>query len=158
MFASGNAAVVFRATVDGSDRALRFLTRDDLSSRERYAALGKHFVEKDLTSCVATANWCDNAISVGGRDWPMIDMQWVEGRTLDAYAEYLVEQEDRAALGRLAAAWRELVARLQRAEFAHGDLQHGNVLVDNTGSLRLVDFDGRVGYWRAKSIALRTTR
>ena len=30
---------------------------------------------------------------------------------------------------------------MQRAEFAHGDLQHGNVLVDQEGQLRLVDFD-----------------
>jgi hypothetical protein len=34
-----------------------------------------------------------------------------------------------------------MVRSLQTAEFAHGDLQHGNVLVDDSGHLRLVDFD-----------------
>jgi cell division protein FtsI/penicillin-binding protein 2 len=32
--------------------------------------------------------------------------------------------------------------RLQQADFAHGDLQHGNILVDTSSTLRLVDFDG----------------
>ena len=46
------------------------------------------------------------------------------------------------ALWRLARTWRAFVARLQHAGFAHGDLQHGNVLVDTSGQLRLVDLDG----------------
>jgi hypothetical protein len=41
----------------------------------------------------------------------------------------------------LAAQWRELVKTLQDAQFAHGDLQHRNVLVDQGARLRLVDFD-----------------
>src|SRR5262249_7670992 len=43
MPASGNAAVVFKAGLDGTDTALRFFIREDASSRERYAALGQHF-------------------------------------------------------------------------------------------------------------------
>jgi hypothetical protein len=35
-----------------------------------------------------------------------------------------------------------MVKRLQDAEFAHGDLQHGNVFVDQACRLRLVDLDG----------------
>jgi eukaryotic-like serine/threonine-protein kinase len=68
-------------------------------------------------------------------------MQWVNGRTLNQYVDHLVEQHDVASLANLAGMWRDLVMRLQGAEFAHGDLQHGNVLVDEHGSLRLVDFD-----------------
>jgi hypothetical protein len=34
------------------------------------------------------------------------------------------------------------VALMQSSEFTHGDLQHGNVMVDQDGRLRLVDFDG----------------
>lgn len=142
MPASGNAAVVFRATVDGTDRALRFFTRADVSSKGRYGALGAYFVEQALQDCVALAGWRDDAIAVSGRTWPMVDMQWVEGRTLDEYVDHLVDTGDTAALRKLAAAWRALVARLQNAGFAHGDLQHGNVLVDDSGALRLVDFDG----------------
>ena len=56
--------------------------------------------------------------------------------------DFLVSGSNTAALTTLAGRWRELVALLQRSEFAHGDLQHGNVMVDQEGRLRLVDFDG----------------
>jgi hypothetical protein len=142
MPASGNAAVVFRAGVDGQDTALRFFLREDASSRERYTALDRHFAARGLDDCVARASWVDEAITVNGAGWPLVRMTWVDGRTLDAYVGHLAGTGDTGALSTLAGAWRAFVARLQDAEFAHGDLQHGNVLVDTTSALRLVDFDG----------------
>jgi hypothetical protein len=68
-------------------------------------------------------------------------MQWVTGSALNRHVEELVRKGDTRGLASLADAWRQLVLRLQLAEFAHGDLQHGNVLVDDSGVLRLVDFD-----------------
>jgi hypothetical protein len=140
--ASGNAAVVFKATVAGSPAALRFFIREDASSHERYAALGRHFVDRHIDDCVAQATWVDDAIQIKDAAWPMVQMAWVDGRTLDAYVGHLATAGNVAALAALADSWRTLVGRLQSAEFAHGDLQHGNVLVDTASSLRLVDFDG----------------
>jgi hypothetical protein len=142
MPASGNAAVVFRAGVGGKDTALRFFLREDASSRERYTALGRHFTTSGLEDCVAHPTWLDDAITVNGGRWPVVQMSWVDGRTLDAYVGHLAGTGDVGALSTLAGAWREFVGRLQGAGFAHGDLQHGNVLVDTTSTLRLVDFDG----------------
>lgn len=142
MPASGQAAVVFRAGVDGADRALRFFIREDASSSERYRALGRHVGEHGLSGCLASTTWIDDVIEINGRTWPMIEMEWVDGRTLDAYVGHLAERRDVGALYRLAVSWRERVQLLQNAGFAHGDLQHGNVLVDTSSALRLVDFDG----------------
>jgi eukaryotic-like serine/threonine-protein kinase len=139
--ASGNTAVVFKAAVDGVDQALRFFMRD-ASTRDRYSALGHHFSIRGLNDCVARATWIDDAITFKQATWPVVQMQWVEGRTLDKYVEYLAGSNDGPALYSLAMAWRNVVDRLQRAEFAHGDLQHGNVLTDTRSTLRLVDFDG----------------
>ncbi len=140
--ASGNAAVVFKAAVDGAPTALRFFIREDVSTRERYTALDRHVDGTGLGDCVAHATWVDDAIVVKGRPWPMVRMDWVQGRTLDAHVGRLAEQGDVDALADLANRWRGLLGRLQKAEFAHGDLQHGNVLVDDAGRLRLVDLDG----------------
>jgi hypothetical protein len=142
MPASGNAAVVFRAGVGGADTALRFYIREDASSRERYTALGRHFADRGITACVASAAWVDDAIWVNGSSWPVVQMSWVDGRTLDAYVGHLAGTGNAAALSQLAGTWRGFVGRLQAAEYAHGDLQHGNVLIDRSGALRLVDFDG----------------
>ncbi len=139
--ASGSTAVVFRATVGATAQALRFFTREDASTQQRYTALNAWFTEHGLTGDVASCRWVDDAILVNGRRWPMVQMEWVDGRTLDRHVEDLVENDDRAALETLAGSWRDLLRRTQAARFAHGDLQHGNVLVDTAGRLRLVDFD-----------------
>src|SRR5437667_53761 len=46
-----------------------------------------------------------------------------------------------ATLEALRAKWVTLVRHLEAAQVAHGDLQHGNILVRG-GSIQLVDYDG----------------
>jgi hypothetical protein len=141
MPASGSSAVVFKAVVGGEEQALRFFTRCDVSSRERYDVLNQYFETRGIADCVATSRWFDDAIVIKGRTWPLIRMQWVNGRTLDQYIDGLVKDDNADGIAALVTAWRNLLARMQLAEFAHGDLQHGNVLIDVNGGLRLVDFD-----------------
>ena len=149
---SGAFAVVFKARVEGTPRALRFLTQHVESSRSRYGALTDHFRARGLVDLVALCEWHDDAVVVKGESWPMIDMEWIEGSILDRYVAALVAGGNTAALVQLAAVFREAVGRLQRAEFAHGDLQPGNIMIDEHGRLRLVDFDGS---W-APAVAGRT--
>ena len=140
--ARGSSAVVFQATVDGSAKAVRCYVRDDASSRERYAALGAYLASHDLSPYVSDATWLEAAIQLRGQTWPVILMDWIDGRTLNEYVDFLVAQPDLNALATLAERWRKLVRILQQADFAHGDLQHGDVMVDQKGQLRLVDYDG----------------
>ncbi|MEU4746514.1 hypothetical protein AB0G02_39495, partial [Actinosynnema sp. NPDC023658] len=141
MPAAGTSAVVFEAVAGGEAQALRFFTRDDVSSAERYGALHEHFTSNGLEAVVALPRWVEDGIRVNGRTWPVVRMQWVEGHTLNQHVDELVERADTASLSALARSWRDLVTRIQRTGFAQGDLQHGNVLVGRGGELRLVDFD-----------------
>ncbi len=86
--------------------------------------------------------WLDGAIRVNGRTWPVQLTDWIDGRTLNEYVDLLVHSGSTPALDRLTGRGRELVALMQSAEFAHCDLQHGNIIVDQYGQLRLVDYDG----------------
>src|SRR5271166_536617 len=140
--ARGSSAVVFQASVEGRPQALRCYIRNDASSRDRYSALDAYLATQDLSPYVSGTTWLDEAIRVNRATWPVLTMDWIDGRTLNEYVDFLVSSSNAAALTTLAARWRELVALLQNGEFTHGDLQHGNVMVDQTGGLRLVDFDG----------------
>ena len=140
--ARGSSAVVFQAAIEGRPQALRCYIREDASSRDRYSALDAYLAGHDLTPYVSGTTWLDRAITVNRLTWPVLTMDWIDGRTLNEYVDFLVAGSNAAALTTLAGRWRELVALLQRSEFAHGDLQHGNVMVDQDGQLRLVDFDG----------------
>ncbi len=140
--ARGSSAVVFQASVGGRSQALRCYIRNDASSRDRYNALDAYLAGHNLRPYVSGTTWLDGAITVNRATWPVLTMDWIDGRTLNEYVDFLVAGSNTAALATLAVRWRELVALLQRSEFAHGDLQHGNVMVDQEGQLRLVDFDG----------------
>ena len=140
--ARGSSAVVFQASIQGRPQALRCYIREDASSRDRYSALDTYLAGHDLSPYVSGTTWLDGAITVNRAPWPVLTMDWIDGRTLNEYVDFLVAGSNAAALTTLAGRWRELVALLQRSEFAHGDLQHGNVMVDQDGQLRLVDFNG----------------
>ena len=54
-------------------------------------------------------------------------MEWLEGEPLHVYLER--QLSDPAAIRDLAQQFVTLCADLQRASIAHGDLQHGNIMV-----------------------------
>ncbi len=74
-----------------------------------------------------------------GTCYPILLMDWVEGVTLDQYVQSDAASAD--AFRALAARWCTLISELETAGLAHGDLQHGNIIVGH-GELRLVDYDG----------------
>jgi len=136
----GSHAVVFRATVSGQERALRFFLHD-VGRPDHYRALERWITAADLRGNIAPPSWTDNAILVKNRRWPMVNTEWIEGQTLDSYITGLARDHDARALANLAVEWRSLIHTLQCATFAHGDLQHGNVLVNQRQAIRLVDLD-----------------
>ena len=72
-------------------------------------------------------------------------MQWVEGLPLNTFVRGNLENP--AILQSVCQIWLKLAARLREANLAHGDLQHGNILLvqgakAGTAGIKLVDYDG----------------
>ncbi len=140
---TGSNAIVFRAMLGRRTVALRCFTSQAGLSRERYLALARH-VQADERGArwLVPAGWREDALRVKGDQWPLIEMEWVNGRPLDVYVGSLCQTQP-SALRLLADRWLEMLLDLAVAQVAHGDLQHGNVLVDQSSTaLRLVDLDG----------------
>jgi len=74
--------------------------------------------------------------------FPIVKMQWAKGDLLHSHIEKHLGYP--AALAALRAKWAILVRHLEAAQVAHGDLQHGNILVRG-GSIQLVDYRRHVG-------------
>jgi hypothetical protein len=139
---SGAFAVVFPMTDAHNQRwaAKCFLT-DVPDQQARYEAIAAHLSKHDLPALV-TFDYQQPGIRVEGTAYPLLKMEWVEGTALNTWVR--THRDDPDALQRLATAWISLLADLEAAQIAHGDLQHGNVLVVDTDSgpaLRLVDYD-----------------
>ena len=69
----------------------------------------------------------------------IVVMDWVNAKTLKGYISDHIN--DSSALRRLAERFKDMVSDLHKHHLAHGDLQHGNIMVRDDGSLVLVDYD-----------------
>ena len=137
---SGNVAVVFRLDGDdGRSWAVRCFVRPVDEERARYEAIRDHLAGLDATWAVPfDVQPC--GIRIGGRWWPVLKMEWAAGEPLLSYVRRHLWNG--AGLRYLAARFLALATNLRAAGVAHGDLQHGNILVAPGGDLRLVDYDG----------------
>jgi hypothetical protein len=137
---AGNFAYVFKLRLaDGTVVAVRCFARFQGDRQRRYTLMSRYLSEQRLGFL---ADFAYEARGIRVRDawYPILRMEWVRGLALNRHVEKVVE--DRAALVELSVRWRELVSNLEHHHVVHGDLQHGNVLVEPlTGRLRLVDYD-----------------
>ena len=137
---SGQFAYVYKLkSMNGDgDFAVRCF-RGYLGDRDqRYRAIQEHVLSSPVPY-LSQFSYASEGILVGGTRFPILFMKWIEGPTLDLYVGEMVHRRD--VLLHLADEWLRVVSAFQAAGVAHGDLQHGNVIVEH-GQLRLIDHDG----------------
>jgi hypothetical protein len=135
----GNFASVFKLQrPDGRPLAIRCFLREVGDRQRRYSAIDAH-LDGATAKSITQFDYDEGGILVNGKALPLVVMEWLEGFTLDQYI--LSNAATAEALRSLAVRWTELVTDLETAQIAHGDLQHGNILVSQ-GDLKLVDYDG----------------
>ena len=137
----GFAAVFPMTTASGRRVAVKCFLTDVPEQRARYQAVAESLDDADLSAFV-DFDYQPGGIRVAGTEYPLLVMEWVEGTVLNRFVREHLDAPD--TLARLAEAWADLMAELEEEDLAHGDLQHGNVLVQQTGGavrLRLVDYD-----------------
>jgi serine/threonine protein kinase len=81
----------------------------------------------------------ENAILTTSGLQPIVKMAWVEADNLKKFLGKNINNP--SLLKVLADNFLEMVKVLHQFQISHGDLQHGNILVKNDGSLVLVDYD-----------------
>jgi predicted Ser/Thr protein kinase len=137
---SGQFAYVYKlkSTNGHGDFAVRCF-RGYLGDRDqRYLAIQEH-VQSLPVACLSEFRYAPEGIMVAGQRYPILFMKWIDGPTLDLYVGEMIER--REVLLHLADEWLRVVSALEASGIAHGDLQHGNVIVEH-GQLRLIDHDG----------------
>jgi hypothetical protein len=142
--ATGGNAVVYKANKPGGflsfekTWAIRCFLRPISDHAERYEAISKHLRKVRLPYDV-NFQFLKQGIQIRSNWFPIVKMQWAKGDLLHSHIEKHLGYPD--LLAALREKWVTLVRRLEAAQVAHGDLQHGNILVRG-GSLQLVDYDG----------------
>ena len=137
---SGAFACVYSVTEGSQTFAVRCFTREVNDQQSRYNDLSNYLINV-LPPSFVHFEYREEGIRFKGDWYPMVKMEWVEGEVLSSFVDSRLDDPD--ALRRVAAQWRGgPTASLRGLRIAHNDLQHGNVMVQNDGRIRLVDYDG----------------
>lgn len=135
---SGGFTTTFNFKTPSGHYAVRCFTRGSTDLERRYHAITE-FLRLVRNAAFCQATYLTDGIRVDGRWWPIIKMVWVNGRQLNNEVE--AQLGNSAGLIDLATKFRTIVRELGVLGVAHGDLQHGNIIVTE-GTLRLIDYDG----------------
>ena len=139
MVFSGAFACVYPVSVGGRTFAVRCFTRAVEDQQTRYNQLSEYLINV-LPPSFVHFEYVEHGIVLKGAWYPVVRMEWVEGASLSSFVGSNLNDPD--ALRRVAAQWRGgAAASLRGLGIAHNDLQHGNVMVQADGGIRLVDYD-----------------
>jgi serine/threonine protein kinase len=96
------------------------------------------YLSKEQNSYFVNFKYVDNAILIAGQLQSVVVMDWVDGKPLK---EYINDNLNSNSILALAEKFKQMVADFHKKNIAHGDLQHGNILVKSDGTLVVVDYD-----------------
>jgi hypothetical protein len=123
---SGTFADVYQLRCPGGDFAVKCFTREVPGLCDRYAAIGTHLRSAALPFTVEF-HYLPQGIRVLGQWYPVVKMRWVEGLLLNQFVRDSLDKP--AVLAAMAELWVRMARRLRASSVAHGDLQHGNVIL-----------------------------
>jgi len=136
--ASGGNASTFKLNGSQESLAIRCFDQDIPDRAIRLAAISA-FLQKQGNPIFVPFKYIQEGILVDGQRYPIVQMPWVTGDTLDTYIDRNLGST--VIFKSLADQFKDLIAVLEKLGAAHGDLQHGNIMVSG-GRLVLIDYDG----------------
>ena len=137
--AAGNFALTYQLSQAGRRWAVRCFHRDAMDRAKRYAAISQTLATIRAGPLVTIA-YLPAGVRVDQNWFPITKMPWLDGRPFNRAVEASLGSP--SALADLEQRFIALLGDLRKFGLAHGDLQHGNILVDPSGALKLVDYDG----------------
>ena len=135
---SGGFALTYAVTTARKKCAVRCFHREIPAIQQKYDAIAKklrslpngYFVDFDFQQA---------GINVRQHTFPIVRMDWVEGDTLGIWLDKHID--DPRGLEKARVEFACIARFLAQKGIAHGDIQNGNVMVEN-GRIRLIDYDG----------------
>lgn len=138
--ATGGFALTFDITSNEMRFAVRCFHRRGNHLQERYSRIAEFVGDNANLEFLVDVAYLSEGIRVEGNPLPIVRMPWVRGTPLNAWVEDNLHNQ--TALRQVRHQVSDAVERMRSRSAAHGDLQHGNILVGQHHAVRLVDYDG----------------
>lgn len=123
---------------NGEKTAVRCWIANVENAQERTKRIAEELKRVNLPYFVNFEYEADGIATSSGVQ-PIVLMDWVNANSLKDYLESHKSSPD--DIRRLAETFKKMALDLHQAGISHGDLQHGNIMVKDDGSLILVDYD-----------------
>nr|WP_314802806.1 PEGA domain-containing protein [uncultured Capnocytophaga sp.] len=143
-YGSGAFAGVFKVknTSTGIEYALRcFLNGGNLQNINRSFQIAEYISQLEVSFLCKCKSFSEG-INIKGTYYPVILMEWIQGKKLNDYVSSILDNSIKINL--LQEKLVNLSHNLETLNIAHGDIQSGNILVqeiDEDIQLKLVDYD-----------------
>lgn len=135
---SGGFCVVFPYQTSTRKYAVRCWHAEVADAKERTQIIAQALKDCQLPYFVGFEYHEDGIVTQQGIQ-PIVVMDWVEAKALKKFLSEHIN--DTSTINVVAENFKEMVADLHTHHLAHGDLQHGNIMVRPDNSLVLVDYD-----------------
>jgi len=142
LFGSGSYAVVFKVRSEQKTSAIRCFLTTEQENIDRYKIISDHLKTIDTTWKV-DCTFLDNEINVEDNLYPVLKMDWIEGQLINQFVT--ANLHNNQILSELQAQLVAISDSLEQLNMGHGDLQSGNIMVQQTSTgfqLKLIDYDG----------------
>lgn len=135
---SGGFCVVFPFETSSKKYAVRcwHVSVKDIQNRTK---LISEAIKSSALPYFVGFEYVPNGIQTAQGAQDIVVMDWVNARTLKKYIADNIHIPTKIVA--LANSFKKMVSDLHSHHFAHGDLQHGNILVKDDGGIVLVDYD-----------------
>ncbi len=142
--ASGSFAIAFKYETFSPQKlwAVRCFYRSNFEVKNHYKKAISRLKNSPCRSYFVEFDFLEEGIRVLGDYYPILKMEWVEGENLKKFIKTNLHKKEK--LKTLAEHWLKFSGNFLDAGIAHGDLQHGNVLIVNHFNhleLKLIDYD-----------------
>lgn len=136
---TGGFSVVFPYKASNNEMwAFRCWHSDVNNSQKRYEIISDA-IQKAQLDFLCDFEYVEKGINVEGKIYPTTRMRWIDGATIK---EYICQNRNsKQLLKELLEKFLTMIRTMHKLSLAHGDLQHGNILVSKDMHLYLVDYD-----------------
>ena len=138
IYYTGGFTVVFPVDINGHKWAFRCWHTEMGNVRERFKKVSD-YINSLNSPYFGNFYYCDEGLIVDGKIFPTTRMDWIKGETINQYIYRNANNKDK--LLALADEFLSMIDFLHTNNIAHGDLQHGNIIVTDSGKIKLVDYD-----------------
>lgn len=145
VYASGNYGSIYKIK-DENDRffALKCFTRKSGNINERYLKISDYLSKNsNALNFLAHFRYYQDGIKTRKNKsylFPLLKMEWMDGVTLNKYIDSHINEPK--ILRKISENLVAEIGKLQSAGISHGDLAGDNIIINNGGDVKLVDYDG----------------